>query len=167
MDHWFSVIAASSELPADSVKELDEVGFVVIPGPVAPPQLSRLAAVYDAAVSAADPADVGGGRTTTRVWDFVNRAPDFDGLYIYQPILEACCRVIGAPFHLSTMHARAVNPGAPAQDLHADYRRTTDGWTARRLTSLDERLIIPSCGLQCLVSDVYKGTPLTRRRDRL
>jgi len=46
-------------------------------------------------------------------------------------------------------------------------RRTTDGWTARRLTSLDERLIIPSCGLQCLVSDVYKGTPLTRRRDRL
>jgi hypothetical protein len=56
MDHWFSVIAAGSELPADSVKELDDVGFVVIPGPVAPPQLSRLAAVYDAAVSAAHPA---------------------------------------------------------------------------------------------------------------
>jgi len=62
------------------------------------------------------------------VWDFVNRAPDFDGLYVYTPILQACCRVIGAPFHLSTMHARAVNPGAPSQDLHADYRRTTDGW---------------------------------------
>jgi ectoine hydroxylase-related dioxygenase (phytanoyl-CoA dioxygenase family) len=26
------------------------------------------------------------------------------------------------------MHARAVNPGAPAQELHADYRRTTDAW---------------------------------------
>ena len=26
------------------------------------------------------------------------------------------------------MHARAVNPGAPAQDLHADYVRTTDAW---------------------------------------
>lgn len=128
MDHWFSVIASGRELAANTVKELDDVGFVVIPGPVAPPQLSRLAAVYDAAVSGADPADVGGGRTTTRVWDFVNRAPDFDGLYVYQPILDACCRIIGAPFHLSTMHAREVNPGAPAQDLHADYRRTTDGW---------------------------------------
>src|SRR5438552_1575969 len=128
MDPWFAVIAAGSEFSADSVKELDEVGFVVIPGPVAPRRLSRLAAVYDAAVSAADPADLGGGRTTTRVWDFVNRAADFDRLYVYQPILEACCRVIAAPFHLSTMHARAVNPGAPAQDLHADYRRTADGW---------------------------------------
>jgi hypothetical protein len=128
MDHWFSVIASGCELAANTVKELDDVGFVVIPGPVAPPQLSRLAAVYDAAVSSADPADVGAARTTTRVWDFVNRTPDFDGLYVYQPVLDACCRVIGAPFQLSTMHAREVNPGAPAQDLHADYRRTTDGW---------------------------------------
>ena len=54
--------------------------------------------------------------------DFVNRDPAFDDLYLYQPILEACCRLIGAPFHLSTMHARAVNPGAPAQDLHASSR---------------------------------------------
>ena len=132
MDHWFSVIAAGSELPAHSVKELDDVGFVVIPGPVASPQLARLAAVYDAAVSTADPADLGSGRTTTRVWDFVNRAHEFDDIYVFQPILETCCRIIGAPFHLSTMRARAVNPGAPAQELHADYRRTTMGgrWSA-------------------------------------
>jgi ectoine hydroxylase-related dioxygenase (phytanoyl-CoA dioxygenase family) len=100
----------------------------VVSDAVAPPQLSRLAAVYNAAVSAADPADVGSAGTTTRVWDFVNRAADFDDLYVYPPLLEACCRVIGAPFHLSTMHARAVNPRATAQDLHADYRRTTDAW---------------------------------------
>jgi hypothetical protein len=40
--------------------------------------------------------------------------------------------------------------------------RTKDGWTARKLTSLDEHLTIPCCGLQCPVSDVYKGTPLNR-----
>ncbi len=40
-----------------------------------------------------------------------------------------------------------------------------DGWASRRLTSLDERLTIPTCG-QCLVGDVYKGTPLNRQRDR-
>ena len=55
MDHWFSVIASGCELPANTVQELDDVGFVVIAGPVAPSQLSRLAAVYDAAVSTADP----------------------------------------------------------------------------------------------------------------
>ena len=43
MDHWFSVIASGCQLAANAVKELDDVGFVVIPGPVAPPQLSRLA----------------------------------------------------------------------------------------------------------------------------
>lgn len=67
-DDWFSVIAAGCELPASAVRELDDAGFVVVAGPVAPPQLSRLAAVHDAAVLAADPADVGSGRTTTRVW---------------------------------------------------------------------------------------------------
>jgi len=40
-------------------------------------------------------------------------------------------------------------------------------WFAHRLTSLDEQLIIPSCGLQCPVGDVYKGTPLNRQRDRV
>ena len=45
--------------------------------------------------------------------------------------------------------------------------RTNDGWTTHRLTGLDERLTVPSCGLQCLVSDVYKGTPLYRQRARL
>jgi hypothetical protein len=48
MDHWFNVIASGRELAANTVDELDDVGFVVIPGPVALPQLSRLAAVYDA-----------------------------------------------------------------------------------------------------------------------
>jgi ectoine hydroxylase-related dioxygenase (phytanoyl-CoA dioxygenase family) len=128
MDDWVNIVAAGCELSASSVQKLDEAGFVVVPGPMAPSNVSRLAAAYDAAVSAADPADVARGRTTTRVSDFVNRGPEFDDLYVYPPILEACCRLIGAPFHLSTMLARSVSPGARAQGLHADYRRTTDAW---------------------------------------
>ena len=128
MDDWFSVITAGSELPANAVQQLQDIGFIVIPGPVAPAKLSQLPEAYDAAVMAAHPDDVRVGSTTTRVQDFVNRGPDFDEIYVYQPILEACCSVIGRPFHLSTMHARAVNPGAPAQGLHADYRRKADGW---------------------------------------
>jgi hypothetical protein len=114
MDDWFSLIASNSELPGDAAQELDEIGFVVVAGPVAPTKLSQLAAAYDAAVSGADPVDVGTGGPTTRVHDFVNRGPDFDALYVYGPILGACCSVIGRPFKLSTMHARTLNPHSPA-----------------------------------------------------
>jgi Uma2 family endonuclease len=50
-------------------------------------------------------------------------------------------------------------------DVRIDVR-VQGVWFAHRLTSLDEQLIIPSCGLECLVGDVYKGTPLNRQRDR-
>ena len=128
MDDWFSVIASDSELPGDAARELRDIGFVVIPGPVAPAKLAQLAAAYDAAVSGADPADVSIGSSTTRVHDFVNRGPDFDELYVYAPILGACCSIIGRPFKLSVMLARTVNPNSPAQALHVDFRREADGW---------------------------------------
>jgi Uma2 family endonuclease len=41
--------------------------------------------------------------------------------------------------------------------------RGEDGWVSETLTSLDQQLMMPSCGLECLVADVYEGTPLTRR----
>jgi ectoine hydroxylase-related dioxygenase (phytanoyl-CoA dioxygenase family) len=88
-------------------------------------QLSR---AYDAAVACADASDVSVGSTTTRIHDFVNRGPEFEGLYQYQPILEACCRVINQPFKLSSMLARTLRPHTPAQELHADCERDADGW---------------------------------------
>ncbi|MEN3334978.1 MAG: hypothetical protein V7641_4343 [Blastocatellia bacterium] len=128
MDDWFKVITSDFELPGDAVQELCDIGFVVIPGPVAAAKLAQLAAAYDAAVSGADPADLSIGSTTTRVHDLVNRGPDFDDLYVYAPILGACCRIIGQPFKLSTMLARTVHPNTPAQSLHVDFRREADGW---------------------------------------
>lgn len=128
MDEWFSTIQSHCELPADAARKLSDSGFVVVAGPVAPAKLSQLAAAYDAAVSSADPADVATGRTTTRVHDFVNRGPNFDAFYVHAPILTACCSVIGQPFKLSTMLARTLRPGSPAQGLHVDFRRAADGW---------------------------------------
>lgn len=128
MHDWFSVIGAGHELSAGAAQNLRDIGFVVIPGPVAADGLARLAAAYDRAVASADSADVSVGSTTTRVHDFVNRGPEFDALYVCQPVLEACCRVIGHPFKLSTMLARTVRPRSPAQALHVDYERDTDGW---------------------------------------
>ncbi|MGA9997155.1 MAG: phytanoyl-CoA dioxygenase family protein [Pyrinomonadaceae bacterium] len=129
MQDWFSTIDASCELSASALQDLRDVGFVVIPGPVAPDRLAQLASAYDSAVASASSDDLRVGSTTTRVNDFVNRGSEFDELYVYQPVLEACCRIIGQPFRLSTMHARTVRPRVQAQALHVDYERDEDGWT--------------------------------------
>ncbi|HEY1304168.1 MAG TPA: phytanoyl-CoA dioxygenase family protein [Vicinamibacterales bacterium] len=123
MDAWFKRLADTGALPLEPARALDEEGFVVIRGPVESGCIEQLAQRYDAEVAAADPSDRNTGRTgvTTRVNDFVNRGPAFDPLYVHPPILEACCRVIGRPFKLSTMHARTLNPHAPAQGLHMDF----------------------------------------------
>jgi hypothetical protein len=128
MSDWFTEIGAGCELPAGAAEELLDSGFVVIPGPVASKRLAQLARAYDAAVAGADPADVSVGSTTTRVHDFVNRGPEFDELYVYRPILEACCRVIARPFKLSSLLARTVRPHSQAQALHVDFKADADGW---------------------------------------
>jgi ectoine hydroxylase-related dioxygenase (phytanoyl-CoA dioxygenase family) len=117
------------DLPASSRQELDEVGFTIIPGPVPVVDLAQLVATYDAAVRDAISNDVKVGSSTTRVRDFVNRSSEFDSLYLHPPVLKACCHIIGRPFRLSTMHARTLRPGLPAQDLHVDYKRDCRGWT--------------------------------------
>ena len=112
MCDWFSTLAAGSELPMNATSELQEQGFVVIPGPARP---DRLANAYTAAVAAATSEDIRIGSTSTKVTDFVNRGAEFDNLYIFPPLLEACCRVIGLPFKLSSLQARTLRPGSPAQ----------------------------------------------------
>lgn len=109
MDEWFNRIPARCELSAGALQDLRDVGFTIIPGPVPPDGLAELAEAYDSAVACADAADVSVGNTTTRVHDFVNRGPQFDGPYLYQPILQACCRLIGQPFKLSSLLASLCN----------------------------------------------------------
>lgn len=135
MDDWFKLIRSSCELASDDLDQILEDGFVVLPPRPDFVEVAELAVAYDVAVSAAAPIDVHKGRTgrTMRVSDFVNRGPEFDELYLYGPILAACCTVIGRPFKLSTMHARTLNPDARHQDLHVDFPRDQDdravkGW---------------------------------------
>ena len=118
-----------TELPGSARRELDEHGFTIIPGPVRSEDLAHLSAAYDEAIVTAVPGDVKIASSTTRVRDFVNRGPEFDGLYLHPPILEACGRILNEPFRLSTMHARTLRPDLPAQDLHVDFARDSHGWT--------------------------------------
>ena len=125
MSDWFSTLAAGSELSIEATSELQERGFVVIPGPVRPDVLAN---AYTAAVASATSDDIRIGSTSTKVNDFVNRGAVFDSLYIFPPLLEACCRVIGRSFKLSSLHSRTLRPGSPAQELHVDVRRDSADW---------------------------------------
>lgn len=128
MTDWLSAVAAAGELSPDAARGLDEHGFVVLPGPVAPGQVERLAGAYDAAMASAAAEDVKIGSTTNRVNDFVNRGAEFEALYVFGPLLAACCHVIGRPFKLSSLHARTLRPRTPAQELHVDVRRDSADW---------------------------------------
>jgi hypothetical protein len=125
MFDWLSTLAAGSKLPMDATSELQERGFVIIPGPAQP---DLLANAYTAAVGSATSDDIRIGSTSTKVNDFVNRGAEFDSLYVFPPLLEACCRVIGQPFKLSSLHSRTLRPGSHAQELHVDVRRESADW---------------------------------------
>jgi len=125
MFDWFSTLAAGGELPMDATSALQEQGFVVIPGPA---RSDLLANAYTAAVASASSDDIRIGSTSTKVKDFVNRGAEFDNLYVFPPLLEACCRVIGRPFKLSSLHARTLRPGSPSQELHVDVPRGSADW---------------------------------------
>src|SRR5438128_758938 len=113
MVDWFETLAASSALSDEAADELHHRGFVVLPGPVPPERMASFTDAYTTAVSSASGSDVRVGTTSTRVSDFVNRGADFDALYIFPPLLDACCRVIGQPFKLSSLQARTLRPHTP------------------------------------------------------
>jgi Phytanoyl-CoA dioxygenase (PhyH) len=125
---WFSTLAAGSAFPMDAASELQVRGFVVIPGPVPSDKMKPLVDAYTAAVASATGDDIKIGSASTRVNDFVNRGAEFDELYVFPPLLEACCRVIGRPFKLSSLLARTLRPCAPAQELHVDVRSDSTDW---------------------------------------
>jgi len=128
MFDWFSTLAAGSELPMDAASELEERGFVVLPGAVPSDRMERLVNAYTAAVASATGDDIRVGSTSTRVSDFVNRDAEFDDLYVFPSLLEACCRVIGKPFKLSSLLARTLRSRSSAQELHVDVRRDSADW---------------------------------------
>ncbi len=126
-DDWYSAIAAQSHLPEETARQLRDNGFAVMPGPAIPGGVERLSEAYDRAVATADPADVRVS-SSTRVTDFVSRGPELDGIYMYAPLLAACCSIVGRPFKLSGTRARTLEPGAPCEALHVDVKHRADGW---------------------------------------
>ena len=123
VDTYFQQICAGGTLPSQSVGQLFEAGFVTIPGPTSGDRLDELTTAYDEVMAVASGPDFKIGSTTTRMSDLFNYRSLFDCIYVYPPFLEACSRMIGEPFKLSSFLARTLRPGAPSQELHADIAR--------------------------------------------
>lgn len=128
MFDWYAQLAALRALPTVAVSALEEQGFAIVPGAVAPDATQRLAEDYDAAFASARADDIRVGTTSTRLTDLFNRGRVFEELVTFSPLLEACCRVIGQPFKLSSFAGRTVRAGAHDQGLHVDVRRDSADW---------------------------------------
>jgi hypothetical protein len=123
VDAQFQAIRSGTCLPGHSVRQLLESGFTIIPGPSEGVLLDELTAAYDRVMALASGPDFKIASTTTRMSDVLNYGPEFDDIYLYPPLLEACSHIIGEPFKLSSFLARTLRAGTQAQELHADLSR--------------------------------------------
>jgi hypothetical protein len=126
VDFEFQQVRSRTEVPAEFVRQLIDLGFVVIHGPHSGKRLAELAAAYDQMMALASGPDFKIASTTTRLSDVLNHGPAFDDIFLYPPLHEACAHVIDKPFKLSSLLARTLRPNAVAQDLHADLTRCSE-----------------------------------------
>jgi hypothetical protein len=126
VDDYFQQIRSGSTLPSQSVRQLVESGFVIIPGPTSGDLFNELTAAYDRVMALASGPDFKIASATTRMSDLLSYGPVFDDIYLYPPLLEACSHIVGEPFKLSSFLARTLRGGMPAQELHTDLPRDSE-----------------------------------------
>src|SRR5882672_4251815 len=153
---WFDTIAGGSELSAGAATELRERGFVVLPCLASSPRMDRLGEAYTSAEASATGDDIRIGNTSTRVTDFVNRGPAFDDLYLFPPLLEAGCQVIGGPFKLSSFQSRSLHAGAPSKGLHVDVPRDSADWPLLGFILMVDAFR-PENGATCFLPGSHRG----------
>ena len=103
--------------------ELRNDGFTVLRDAVAPERLPQIVAAYDAAMEDATGPELKVGSATTRLSGFADRGVEFDHVYVWPPLLEACRQVVGQAFRLSSFMGRTLREKTAAQDLHVDIAR--------------------------------------------
>jgi prevent-host-death family protein len=100
----FSTLAAGREIPTDAASELQERGFVVLPGPVPSERMEWLFNAYTAAVASATDDDIRIGSTSTRVndWDRLRGPHATRDASTTQPTRAVCASAltIGMPCRL-------------------------------------------------------------------
>jgi hypothetical protein len=103
VDDQFQQICSGSTLPSQSVRQLVESGFVVVPGPVSGDPFNELTAAYDEVMAVATGPDFKIASATTRMSDLLTYASVFHDVYLYPPLLEACSHEYSPPKEATQM----------------------------------------------------------------
>lgn len=125
MDDKLAELALEAyELPPDRRRQLDEEGFTVFEGVIAPDWLAGLRRAFDQ-IHAAEGAEAGKEvaqmEGVRRLADLVNKDPVFDAVYVQPFLLAAVAHVIGRPFKLHSLNGHDPLKGHGQQALHADW----------------------------------------------
>jgi hypothetical protein len=126
-------------------RQLDDLGYLVLPGFVPPPLLAELRERVEA-VWELEGDDAGSEFRpepgTRRLANLVDKGAVFADLVAMQEILECIEHVIGPNYKLSSFNARSANPhNAESQPLHVDAGAVADEsgyWVCNTIWMLDD-----------------------------
>ena len=126
-------------------RQLDDLGYLVLPGFVAPPLLAALRERVET-LWATEGDDAGSEFRpepgTRRLANLVDKGAVFAELVAMQEILECVEHVIGPNYKLSSLNARSANPhNGESQALHVDVCAIADEfgyWVCNTIWMLDD-----------------------------
>jgi Phytanoyl-CoA dioxygenase (PhyH) len=136
---------SASNVPAQHHRSLSELGFLKLPGAVAPALCKRVAARLEELFAAEGE---GAGREfkqepgARRLANLIDKDPLFAECMVLPPLLDYVAAVLGDRFKLSSLNARSANPqNGLDQPLHADGGSLPDArgfWVCNLLWMLDD-----------------------------
>jgi ectoine hydroxylase-related dioxygenase (phytanoyl-CoA dioxygenase family) len=126
-------------------RQLDEQGYLVLPGLMSPDLLARLRDRVDELF--AEEGDRAGWEFKTepgarRLANLVNKGRVFEEVIVTPEVLDAMAHVLGPEFKLSSVNVRSADPhSASDQPLHADSGALADAegyWVCNSVWMLDD-----------------------------
>jgi len=126
-------------------RQLDEEGYLVLPGLMSPEMLERVRSrieelfAEEGSRSGSEFKQEPGAR---RLANLVNKGRIFEEIILTPAVQEAMRHVLGPKFKLSSLNVRSTNPHSDSdQPLHADSGALADGegyWVANSVWMLDD-----------------------------
>jgi ectoine hydroxylase-related dioxygenase (phytanoyl-CoA dioxygenase family) len=115
--------ATPNKVNARQHRELDELGYTIIPNLIGPEWLVELREAFDRIYE--EEGDQAGREVSNvpgvrRLADLVNKSPVFDRIWLNPEVLAAAHHLIVRPFKLHSLNGHDPRPAHGAQPLHTD-----------------------------------------------
>ncbi|NNG35431.1 phytanoyl-CoA dioxygenase family protein [Nakamurella aerolata] len=125
-------------LPPQAYRQLDEQGFLALPGVIDPAWLDELRARTDELLAFEGGSaghEVGGQTGVDMLADLLNKGEVFERMLRTPQVLAAVQHVLG-DFRVNSLNYRAAPPGSGNQGLHSDCGNPTDDGRYRICNSI-------------------------------